>query len=79
MKIFNEWKENDISSFIVFLARESKRQKNKMREYGKKANDSSDLNMIDIYNIQKGMAVEADMIYTLAKMTFNFDKRKNKK
>jgi len=78
MKIFNDWKENDVSSFIVFLARESRRHKTKMREYNNKLKDG-DPEIVHMYHLQQGMAVEADMIYTLAKMTFNFDKRKEKK
>ena len=77
MKIFNEWKENDVSSFIVFLARETRRHKAKMREYNSKLKDG-DPEIVYMYHLQQGMAAEADMIYTLAKMTFNFDKRKEK-
>lgn len=76
MKIFNDWKENDVSSFIVFLARELRRHKTKMREYNNKLKDG-DPEIAHMYHLQQGMAVEAAMIYTLAKMTFNFDKRKS--
>lgn len=47
-----------------------------MREYNNKLKDG-DPEIVHMYHLQQGMAVEAAMIYTLAKMTFNFDKRKS--
>lgn len=77
MKIFNSWKENDISSFIIFLAKESQRQKRKMRDYYKKFQNDGEPKFANIYHIHQGCAIQADMAFTMAKLTFKFDKRKN--
>jgi hypothetical protein len=77
MKIFKDWKENDISSFVIFLAKESQRQKKKMREYYKRFSNEGEVELAHIYHIQQGCAIQADMAYTMAKITFNLDKRKN--
>jgi hypothetical protein len=79
MKIFKNWKENDVASFLMFLAIETKKQKRKMREYYKKVTSDADPNMIHIYHVQQGYAVEASTIYILAKESFGFTNRKNKK
>lgn len=77
MKIFKDWKENDIPSFIMFLAREAQRQKRKMRYYYQKFAKDGEIDSMDVYQIQQGHAVEADTLFLIAKEHFNFDKRKN--
>lgn len=76
MKIFKDWKENDVSSFVIFLAKESQRQKRKMREYYKRLSNDGEVELANVYHIQQGCAIQADMAYTIAKITFKFDKRK---
>lgn len=77
MKIFKDWKPNDISSFVIFLAKESQRQKRNMRDYHKRFFNQGEAQLSNIYHIHQGCAIQADMAYTMAKITFGFDKRKN--
>jgi hypothetical protein len=79
MKVFKDWKENDISSFVMYLAKECLRQRRKMAEYYKKYAENIDPQNDNsyIYLIQKGCVLQADMNYVMAKATFKFDKRKN--
>jgi hypothetical protein len=77
MKIFKDWKENDIPSFVMFLAKEAQRQKRRMRYYYEKFAKDGEVNSMNVYQIQQGQAVEADTLFTIAKEHFHFHKRKS--
>lgn len=77
MKIFKDWKENDIASFVMFLAKEAQRQKRRMRYYYQKFAKDGEVNSMNVYQIQQGQAVEADTLLIIAKEHFNFHKRKS--
>jgi hypothetical protein len=76
MKIFKNWKSQDVSSFIIFLAKETQRQKKKMRNLYKRLNENAEAEIIHTYHVQQGIAVEADTIFTLAKAAFKVEDRK---
>lgn len=78
MKIFKEWKQNDIVSFVMFLAKEAQRQKRRMRFYYEKFAKDGEVNSFNIYHVQQGFAAEASTLFIVAKCHFGFDKRKVK-
>lgn len=77
MKIFKDWKENDVPSFVMFLAKEAQRQKRRMRYYYEKLSKDGEVNSFNIYHVQQGFAAEAMTLFAVAKSNFGFDKRKS--
>jgi len=77
MKIFKNWKEGDIPSFVMFLAKEAQRQKRRMRHYHQRLAKQGETDSINAYQTQQGQAAEADMLFVIAKDHFNFHKRKS--
>ena len=77
MKIFKDWKENDVPSFVMFLAKEAQRQKRRMRAYHQRFMKDGEVNSMNVYQIQQGQAVEADTLFIIAKEHFHFHERKS--
>lgn len=77
MKIYKDWKENDIPSLVMFLAKEAQRQKRRMRYYYEKLSKDGEVNSFNIYHVQQGFAAEAMTLFTVVKEHFNFHKRKS--
>lgn len=78
MKIYNKWDgEDNVSSFIMFMAKELQRQKRKFRSYQKRLNDDVYGEYARIFQIQKGIVAEINMLYEAAKAHFKIDLRKN--
>ncbi len=76
MKIFTNWKENVIPSFVMFLAREARRQKSRLRYYYERFAKNGEMDLMSIYQIQQGQTIEAVTMFIVAKEHFNLHKRK---
>jgi len=76
MKIFKKWDEDKNASFVVFLAKETQRQKRKLRNLHKRFNTQSKIEHVHLLSVQQGVASEANTIYTIAKDHFGFSNRK---
>ena len=76
MKIFNDWQGDKTASFVMFLARESQRQKRKLRSLHKYFNKQSEVELVHIFHVQQGLAAEASTMYLIAKDHFGFTDRK---
>lgn len=77
MKIFKKWDENEKASFIMFLAKETQRQKRKLRTLHRHFNIHLEIDYVHTLHIQQGVAAEASTIYSIAKDHFGFSNRKN--
>ena len=78
MKLYKKWDGDDsVSSFVMFMAKELQRQKRKFRSYQEKLKDDAYGEYARIFNIQKGVVSEIDMMYKMAKTHFKIDLRKN--
>ena len=75
VKIYTNWKQNDIASFVMFIAKEAQRQKRKLRAYYKQSTKDKE-HYSYIYHIQQGVAREAETLYNVAKDHFDFHNRK---
>jgi len=76
MKIFNDWDGNQQTSFVMFLARESHRQKRKLQNLYKQFGEQSEVECVHMFHVQQGLAAEASTLYSIAKDHFGFSKRK---
>ena len=77
MKIYKKWNgEDDVSTFVMFMAKELQGQKRKFRSYQAKLKDDVYGEYARIFQIQKGIVVEIDKMYEAAKAHFKIDLRK---
>ena len=76
MKTFKEWDKDEKTSFVMFLAKETQRQKRKLRTLHKHFNIQSEIDCVHSLHVQQGIAAEANTIYSIAKDHFGFSNRK---
>lgn len=77
MKIFKDWEGDKTASFVMFLAKEARKQQTKLRNINKYFTVDAEVDFIHMLHVQQGMAAEANTLFGIAKDHFGFIDRKS--
>lgn len=78
MKIFRDWEGDKVTTFVMFLAKEARRQQTKLRNVNKYFTVDAEVDFVHVLHVQQGMAAEASTLFMIAKEHFGFADRKKK-
>ena len=78
MKIFKDWNNKPIESFVVFLGKDVAAQKRRIKKLYKLYKDHGDIEAIKQYATQLGAAMQTNTLYEIAKHHFDLDSFKRK-
>lgn len=76
MKIFKDWEGDKATSFVMFLAKETKRQKQRMRDINSRFTLDAEIDFAHLLHVQQGVAAQSDTLFSIAKEHFGFLDRK---
>lgn len=78
MKIFNDWDNNKIGSYVIFLGKEARNHCRRMRSLYNEYIKSGDIEALKHYTVQCGSAMQTKSLFAIAKYHFELDTFKRK-
>lgn len=73
MKVFKDWDNNKIGSFVIFLGKEARDHSRRMRNFFNDYRKSGSIDALKQYTTQCGSAMQTRSLFAIAKYHFKLD------